>query len=156
MANAKTWPASLKKPTLASASISLEFGYENSEMEAGTLLQRARFPEPTGRRTVEFHCTTLEASRALDFLRRLAGAAFDMPLAVPGDPDAANPTVSARFLGGVGWRAIDGRTGMMSFDAFVEALPPLQEDGFYDYFDWAGNDYAQLVENMVNSGPVAA
>ncbi|QYJ00741.1 hypothetical protein KUV46_15635 [Thalassovita mediterranea] len=156
MANAKTWPSSLKKPLLSSANVALDFGYESSEMEAGTLLQRQIYPEPTGRRNVEIHVTTFELARAVDFLRNLNGASFDMPLSVPGDPDTSRPTVSARFLGGANHQALDGDSGLLSFNVFIEALPEPQADGYFEYFDELEGDfdaYWQALENLVNNHP---
>ncbi|MAN65372.1 hypothetical protein [uncultured Hyphomonas sp.] len=154
MANAFTWPVALPVPTLASAGGDIDFGYQNSAMQNGVLRQRQTYANLPYSRSVELPLTTLEASRLIAFLRSLQGASFDMPLSVPGDPENARPTVSARFMGNLQPKATDGRTGLYSFDVYVEALPDSPPDEYFDYFDALGDDlnpYWQALENFVNN-----
>lgn len=155
MANAKTFPASLGYALLGDAT-EVDDGYESSEMEGGVLRQRQRYLNGTGRRSVRFYWTTFQAARARDFLARLGGASFDMTLDVPGDPDTSRPTVSVRYMGRFNHNPVDNRATLATFDVFIEAMPELQAEGYYEYYDELGaefNAYWQALENLVNNYP---
>jgi len=154
MANVFTFPAALPVPTLSSAGGDIDFGYQNSAMQNGVIRQRQTFANQPFNRSVELLLTTVEASRLIAFLRSLQGSSFDMVLAVPGEPENARPTVSARFLGNLKQKATTGRLGLYTFDVFVEALPDGPSDDYIEYFDALAGDpnpYWQALENIVNN-----
>jgi hypothetical protein len=123
-------------------------------MESGLLRQYQRYPQGTGTRSVRFYWTTLQGARARDFLARISGASFDMTLNVPGDPDTARPTVSVRYMGRFNHNPVDNRATLATFDVFIEALPDLKAEGYYDLFDVLGGQfdlYMQSLEDQVNA-----
>ncbi|MAN46772.1 MAG: hypothetical protein CMF04_11325 [Hyphomonas sp.] len=154
MANLYTWPTAFPAPTLSSAGASIDFGYENSEMQNGVLRQRVTYENLPGRRSVELPLDTVDAARLIAFLRGLRGASFDMPISLPGDPENARPTASVRFIGNMQSKPTDARNGLYSFDIFVEALPESPPYDYFEYYDVLGADldaYWQALENFVNN-----